>query len=144
LGVVPCHPGRGPSPPAGVLILHHARAKEFSDPAGKTWHQWRPEARDKLWSLTHKWADVILFGGWSVAVNADDQATGEERSLRTGTSGAIVAGSRYGLPDVLRATAGGGEHVEVLRRGDATGEVSLVDHEHGYRRVNLAVPGHAR
>jgi hypothetical protein len=27
----------------GVLIPHHAKVKEFSDPAGKTWQQWRPE-----------------------------------------------------------------------------------------------------
>ena len=104
----------------GVLILHHARAKEFSDPAGKTWHQWRPEARDKLWSLTHKWADAILFGGWSVVGNTDDKESGEERSIRAGTSGAIVAGSRYGLPDVLRAPAGAGNmwksFAEAMRR----------------------------
>jgi hypothetical protein len=50
----------------------------------------------------------------------DEQATGEERSIRAGTSGAIVAGSRYGLPDVLRAPAGAGNlwkaFAEAMRR----------------------------
>jgi hypothetical protein len=36
-----------------ILILHHAKVKEFSDLAGKTWQQYRLEARDKLWALTH-------------------------------------------------------------------------------------------
>jgi hypothetical protein len=34
------------------------------------------------------------------------KSTSEERYIRAGTSGAIVAGSRYGLPDVLKAPAG--------------------------------------
>jgi hypothetical protein len=90
----------------GVLILHHAKMKEFSDPAGKAWQQWRPEARDKLWNLTHKWADAILFGGWQVNVGKDDKAHGEERYIRAASSGAVVAGSRYGLPDVLKSSNG--------------------------------------
>jgi hypothetical protein len=36
----------------------------------------------------------------------DDKAHGEERYIRAGTSRAMVAGSRYGLPDVLKAPAG--------------------------------------
>jgi hypothetical protein len=58
--------------------------KTFSDPAGKQWDQWRPEAREKLWGLTHKWSDCILFGGWQVTVSKDEKVTGEERYLRSG------------------------------------------------------------
>jgi hypothetical protein len=36
----------------------------------------------------------------------DDKSPSEERYIRAGTSGAIVAGSRYGLPDVLKAPPG--------------------------------------
>jgi AAA domain len=92
----------------GILFLHHARVKTFSDPAGKQWDQWRPEAREKLWGLTHKWSDCILFGGWQVTVSKDAKATGEERYLRSGTSGAVVAGNRYGLPDTIKAPADAG------------------------------------
>jgi len=90
----------------GILILHHAKVKSFSDPAGKQWDQWRPEAREKLWGLTHKWSDCILFGGWQVTVSKDEKATGEERYIRSGTSGAVVAGNRYGLPDTIKSPAG--------------------------------------
>lgn len=89
-----------------VVILHHAKVKTFQDPAGKDWDQWRPEAIDKLWALTHKWADCILFGGFKVTVNKDDKATSESRYLRAEASAAIVAGNRYGLPAELTAAPG--------------------------------------
>jgi hypothetical protein len=49
-----------------------------ADAAGKIWQQWRPEARNKLWALTHKWADAILYGGWQVNVGKYDKANGKE------------------------------------------------------------------
>jgi hypothetical protein len=51
-------------------------------------------------------ATQLLFGGWQVTVSKDEKATGEERYLRSGTSGAVVAGNRYGLPDTIKAPAG--------------------------------------
>lgn len=89
-----------------VIILHHAKVKTFSDPAGKSWDQWKPEAIEKLWANTHKWADVILFGGFKTTVTKDEKATGESRYLRADSSGAIVAGNRYGLPAEITAPAG--------------------------------------
>lgn len=89
-----------------ILILQHAKVKTFQDPAGKDWDQWRPEAIDKLWSLTHKWADAILFGGFKVQVSRDGKATGEQRYLKADASGSIVAGNRYGLPAEITASAG--------------------------------------
>ena len=86
-----------------VMLLHHAKVKTFSDPAGKSWDQWKPEAIEKLWGQTHKWADVILFGGFKVTVTRDEKATGESRYLRSDASGAVVAGNRYGLPAELTA-----------------------------------------
>jgi AAA domain len=107
----------------GILVLHHARVRTFSDPAGKQWEQWRPEAREKLWGLTHKWADCILIGGWQVTVSKDEKATAEERFLRAGPSGAVVAGNRYGLPDVLKAPTGAGNlwraFAEALKKAKA-------------------------
>ena len=90
-----------------ILFLHHARVKSFQNPTGKDWDQWKPEANDKFWSLTHKWADVITFFGSRVKVSKDDKAYGqEERFLRCTPSAAIVAGNRYGMPDEITAPAG--------------------------------------
>lgn len=90
-----------------VLFLHHSRVKAFANPAGKDWDQWKPEAVDRLWSLTHKWADVIAFYGTRVKVDRDDKAVGaEQRFLRCAPSAAIVAGNRYGMPDEITAPPG--------------------------------------
>lgn len=90
-----------------VILLQHAKVKSFNNPTGEDWDQWRPEAIDKLWALTHKWADVILFGGFQVNLNKDGKPTGSEsRYLRAQASSAIVAGNRYGLPEVIRSAPG--------------------------------------
>lgn len=112
-----------------VLILHHAKVKSFKDPAGKDWDQWRPEAVDKLWALTHKWADVIAFGGVKVSVNKQDKATGgEQRFLRTDTSAAIVAKNRYGMPAEVTAPAGAqnlwAAFAKALREAKARGQAA--------------------
>lgn len=90
-----------------VLFLHHAKVKSFSNPTGKDWDQWKPECQDKLWALTHKWADVIAYYGLKVKVNKDDKVQGDEvRFLRITPSAAIVAKNRYGMPDEITAPAG--------------------------------------
>ena len=89
-----------------IIFLHHAAVKQTANPTGKDWDQHRPEAIDKLWSLTHKWADVIAYYGVKVTVNKDDKATGEQRYLRCSPSAAIVAGNRYGLPDEITSPPG--------------------------------------
>lgn len=89
-----------------VLFLHHAKVKSTQNPTGKDWDQYRPEALDKLWALTHKWADVIAYYGIRVTVSRDDKATGETRYMRCAPSAAVVAGNRYGMPDEITASPG--------------------------------------
>lgn len=90
-----------------IIFLHHAAVKSVSNPTGKDWDQHRPEAIDKMWGLTHKWADVIAYYGTKVAVGKDDKATGETRYLRVTQSASIVAGNRYGMqPDEITSAPG--------------------------------------
>lgn len=89
-----------------IIILHHAAVKQTSNPTGKDWDQHRPEAIDKMWGLTHKWADVIAYYGTKVTVNKEDKATGEQRFLRCAPSASIIAGNRYGMPDEITAQPG--------------------------------------
>lgn len=88
-----------------ILILHHAKVKTFSDPAGKSWDQWKPESIEKLWALTHKWSDFIMFGGFKTSI-VKEKAVGETRYLHTAASAAIVGGNRYGLPPEITAPPG--------------------------------------
>lgn len=89
-----------------IIFLHHAAVKQTSNPTGKDWDQHRPEAIDKMWGLTHKWADVIAYYGTKVTVNKEDKATGEQRFLRCSPSASIVAGNRYGMPDEITSAPG--------------------------------------
>ncbi|WP_029632262.1 AAA family ATPase [Zavarzinella formosa] len=94
--------GRGMS----ILMLHHAKLKTIVDPTGKSWDQWRPESVEKLWSLTHKWSDAILFGGFKTSPAKDAANVVESRYLHTTASAGIVGGNRYGLPPEITAPAG--------------------------------------
>jgi hypothetical protein len=92
-----------------IIITHHTQVKTVNNPTGKDWDQHRPEGMKNLWGLTHKWADAILYGGWKVDVgrikgekHGDDKALAEERYIRAGNASAIVAGSRFNLPDEIR------------------------------------------
>lgn len=108
-----------------ILLLHHARVRPFSDPSGKDYDQWRPESEEKLWSQTHKWSDVILFGGFKVQVRHDKAIGDSTRYLRTDATPAIVAGNRYGLPPEINAAAGAsnlwGAFANALRAAKAKG-----------------------
>ncbi len=84
-----------------VLLLAHSKVKGVSNPTGKDYDQVRPEGVEKLWSLTHKWADAIVFGTWEMQIK-DDKVTGQTRILRTSGTAAAVAGNRYGLPEVIQ------------------------------------------
>ena len=91
-----------------IIFLYHAKAKTFKDPAGDDYDQWRPEAQDKLWSLTHKWADAICFYGIKAQLDEDtEKATGKGiRFLQCSGTPAIVAGNRYGLPEQITSDDG--------------------------------------
>ena len=115
----------------GILILQHARVKSFNNPSGKDWDQWRPESVDKLWSLTHKWADVIAYGGFKVSVKQDKAINDEaKRYLRTQASASIVAGNRYGMREEITAAPGAAnlwkEFAAELQRAKSSGHTQAM------------------
>lgn len=85
-----------------IILLAHSRIKSVNNPEGDDYDQLRPEGIDKLWTLTHKWADVIAAGTLKIAVK-DDKVQGSvtQRIIRTANTPAVVAGNRYGLPTVI-------------------------------------------
>lgn len=92
-----------------IILLAHSRIKSVNNPEGDDYDQLRPEGIDKLWTLTHKWADVIAAGTLKIAVK-DDKVQGSvtQRIIRTSSTPAVVAGNRYGLPAVI--DCGNGAH----------------------------------
>jgi hypothetical protein len=81
-----------------IILLAHTRIKSVNNPQGDDYDQMRPEGIDKLWSLTHKWSDVIAYGGFELSVKDDKVVGTAGRVIHTSASPAVVAGNRYSLP----------------------------------------------
>lgn len=100
-----------------VILLAHTEVKSFKNPAGPDYDRYQPDMPKTLWSLTHKWADVILFGSLRVSEqkvgNGPNRQTktvgGSQRVLHAGESAAFLAGNRYGLPAEIPCGANAAE-----------------------------------
>jgi AAA domain len=88
-----------------IMLLCHSKIKTFKNPEGADYDRYQPDVHEQTWSLTHKWADCILFGNFSVTVTETDpekKGKGTGGSLRvmyTQRSAAYDAGNRLGLPE---------------------------------------------
>lgn len=87
-----------------VVLLAHAKIKSVANPEGSDYDQLRPDGVDKLWSLTHKWADVISCGTYLLSIKDEKvrQGTAPQRVIVTSNTAAVVAGNRYGLPPQIQ------------------------------------------
>jgi hypothetical protein len=89
-----------------IILLSHAEVKSFKNPAGADYDRYQPEMPKPIWSVTHKWGDVILFGSFKVHAQVEGSGKdkkvkgqgGNQRVLYAGESAAFLAGNRYGLP----------------------------------------------
>lgn len=90
-----------------IVLLCHSKVKTFKNPEGDDYDRYTPDMHDKTWGLTHKWADVVLFGNYETQVKKDK---GELRSkgLSDGTrllyaqrTAAWDAKNRLGLPQEI-------------------------------------------
>ena len=100
----------------GVVLLAHTQVKKFDDPTqDEAYDKYRPACQDKLWDLTHKWADIICFGHFETETYETDGGkvkakAGLRRVLCFDQSPIWEAGNRYGIAgklDVSRGAADG-------------------------------------
>jgi hypothetical protein len=92
----------------GIFLLCHTKVKPFKNPSGSDYDRYQPDVHEKTWSLTHKWADVVLFGNFETVVKTADRAAditkkgkgmgGTARMLYTERTAAYDAKNRLGLP----------------------------------------------
>ncbi len=47
-----------------IILLCHTKVKNFKNPQGADYDRYQPDIHEKTWSVTHKWADVVLFGNF--------------------------------------------------------------------------------
>lgn len=92
-----------------VVLLFHTKVATFRNPEGPDFDRYQPDVDKRTWSLTVKWADVILFGNFESSVSGvrENKKTGEkkgkgeggqDRILYTVRHAAYDAKNRLGLP----------------------------------------------
>jgi hypothetical protein len=87
-----------------IIILSHAKIRAFKNPAGSDFDRYVADCHDKTWSVTHKWADAVLFGTF-ITVTVEDRKAGKrmkgiggsERTLYTERRDAWDAKNRFGM-----------------------------------------------
>jgi AAA domain len=96
-----------------VVLLCHTKVKQFKNPLGADYDRFQPDMHDKTWSLTHKWADCVLFGNFSTSVVGRGGAEvadpskkgkgmgGKQRLLYAVRDAAYDAKNRLGLPEEI-------------------------------------------
>lgn len=90
-----------------VFVLIHTKIKTFKNPDGPDYDRWTPDLNEKCWSLTSRWADCVLFGGFETAVKVKKgeekrdkgKAAGAQRVMYTQRSASFDAKNRLGLPE---------------------------------------------
>jgi hypothetical protein len=99
-----------------ILWLCHTKVKPFKNPEGADYDRYQPDMHEKTWSLTHKWADVVLFGNYSTTVRVTEKEKdgtprkgkgtgGQQRILFTERTAAFDAKNRLGLaPEIDMGT----------------------------------------
>ena len=87
-----------------VMLLCHTKVKSFRNPEGPDYDRYSPDVHEKTWSLTHKWADCVLFGNFETTVQTERPdsrrgkgAGGAFRMMYTERHAAYDAKNRLGL-----------------------------------------------
>lgn len=104
----------------GIVALVHTKVKTFKNPEGPDYDRYSPDLHDKTWSLSHKWADCVLFGNFEVAYTAvqENKKTGAERGKAVGGNIRMMyterhasydAKNRLGLPGEIEMGASAAE-----------------------------------
>jgi hypothetical protein len=94
-----------------ILMLFHTKVATFKNPEGPDFDRYQPDAHAGTWSLTHKWADCVLFGNFEshvVGGKMDEKGGrkgkgqgGNVRILYSERHAAYDAKNRLGLPSEI-------------------------------------------
>ncbi len=96
-----------------IIGTAHTRVVTFKNPGDLDFDRYVPDMHDKTWSITHKWADAILFGQFFTEVVEDGNRAkgkgGQARVIYTERHAAYDAGNRFGLPEEIECGKSGAE-----------------------------------
>jgi hypothetical protein len=93
-----------------ILICHHKIA-QFRNPEGSDYDRYTVDMHQKTWSLTAKWADIVLFMNYYTVVDKNDGRAkgkgGVRRVMYTERSASWDAKNRHGLPPEIEMGTSG-------------------------------------
>lgn len=97
-----------------VMLLAHSLIRPFKNPEGEDYDRYIPDLHHKTWNLTHRWADMVLFLNYYVAVDKKKGEHGkgkggQRRILYTEYHAAFEAKNRFGLPEEIEMGDSGAE-----------------------------------
>lgn len=91
-----------------ICLLAHAKVAPFKNPTGPDYDRYAVDVHHKTWSLTHKWADLVLFANYEVQFGKGDEGRDKGRAksikarlLHTEQEPGFDAKNRHGLPDTI-------------------------------------------
>lgn len=97
-----------------IIMLAHAKVSPFKNPEGPDYDRYNVDVHHKTWSITHKWADMVLFGNFEVAFSKSDESKskakakgGQNRVIYTEHHAAFDAKNRHNLPAEIDAGSTG-------------------------------------
>jgi hypothetical protein len=90
----------------GIVMLAHSVVRPFHNPEGEDFDRYALDMHLKTWSITHKWADVILFLNFHTIVTKDTNKRqkgkgGTTRIMHTEHSATFDAKNRHALPPTI-------------------------------------------
>lgn len=103
-----------------VMCLAHSLVKTHKNPEGEDYDRYVPDLHHKTWSLTHRWADMVLFLNYYVIVTEDSKKQskargGQQRTMYTEYHAAYEAKNRSSLPSEIEMGDTGKSAWENLR-----------------------------
>ncbi|MBN1456573.1 MAG: AAA family ATPase [Sedimentisphaerales bacterium] len=86
-----------------IIMLGHTQIRPFKNPMSEDFDRYVCDIHHKTWSVTHKWADAVLFGTYVTVVDKISGRAkgigGAERIVYTERRDAFDAKNRYGMPE---------------------------------------------
>jgi hypothetical protein len=98
-----------------ILMLAHSKIGTYRNPEGSDYDRYTVDLHAKTWSVTHKWADIVLFANFVAHVDAKKSDAkgkargGSRRLIYTTRTASHDAKNRHGLPEVIDAGSSAAE-----------------------------------
>lgn len=100
-----------------VILVAHSEQKMYVNPEGADYERFQPALDKRVWKITHRWAQAVIFANYFVDVDKTGprnkaKSDSEARFLYPQWSPAFEAKNRFGLPPLIEMGEDGKEAFE--------------------------------